>query len=38
VSEAARKLGEQQSAITALLPETPNERLVYSCAAEGAVP
>jgi hypothetical protein len=31
VSEAARKLGEQQSAITALLPETPNERLVYAC-------
>jgi hypothetical protein len=32
VSEAARTLGEQQSAITALLPETPNERLVYSCS------
>jgi hypothetical protein len=36
VSEAARKLGEQQSAITALLPETPNERLVYSCGAKAA--
>lgn len=32
VSEAARTLGEQQSAITALLPETPNERLVYTCS------
>jgi serine protease Do len=36
VSEAARKLGEQQSAITALLPETPNERLVYSCGPKTA--
>jgi serine protease Do len=36
VSEAARKLGEQQSAITALLPETPNERLVYSCGPKAA--
>jgi hypothetical protein len=32
VSEAARTLGDQQSAITALLPETPNERLVYTCS------
>lgn len=31
VSDAARTLGEQQSALIALLPETPNERLVYSC-------
>lgn len=31
VSEAARQLGEQQSALVALLPERPNERLVYSC-------
>jgi hypothetical protein len=36
VSEAARKLGEQQSAITALLPETPNERLVYACGPKAA--
>jgi len=36
VSEAARTLGEQQSAITALLPETPNERLVYTCSTEVA--
>lgn len=36
VSEAARTLGEQQSAITALLPETPNERLVYTCSPEVA--
>jgi serine protease Do len=31
VTEAARKLGEQQSALVALLPDSPNERLVYSC-------
>jgi V8-like Glu-specific endopeptidase len=34
VSEAARTLGEQQSAIIALLPEAPNERLVYDCRAK----
>lgn len=40
VSEAARTLGEQQSALIALLPDRPNERLVYSCTvrAPGAVP
>lgn len=32
VSEAARTLGEQQSALTALLPDRPNERVVYSCS------
>lgn len=32
VSDAARTLGEQQSALIAALPERPNERLVYSCA------
>ena len=32
VSDGARTLGEQQSALIALLPERPNERLVYSCA------
>ncbi|MEE4317846.1 MAG: serine protease [Erythrobacter sp.] len=31
VSDAARTLGEQQSALVAMLPEAPNERLVYSC-------
>jgi S1-C subfamily serine protease len=31
-SDAARLLGEQQSALLALLPERPNERLVYGCA------
>jgi hypothetical protein len=36
VSEAARRLGEQQSAIIALLPETPNERLVYTCRPKAA--
>ncbi|MBI1403033.1 MAG: trypsin-like serine protease [Porphyrobacter sp.] len=32
VSDAARTLGEQQSALVALLPDTPNERLVYRCS------
>jgi len=31
VTDAARLLGEQQSALIALLPDRPNERLVYSC-------
>lgn len=35
VSEAARTLGEQQSALVALLPDRPNERLVYSCGVKG---
>ncbi len=30
-SDAARLLGEQQSALLAMLPERPNERLVYTC-------
>jgi hypothetical protein len=33
-SDAARTLGEQQSALIAALPERPNERLVYSCTAK----
>ncbi len=36
VSDAARTLGEQQSALIAGLPERPNERLVYSCTAKAA--
>lgn len=36
VSEAARTLGEQQSALIAKLPDRPNERLVYSCTAKAA--
>jgi len=32
-SDAARTLGEQQSALIAALPDRPNERLVYSCTA-----
>lgn len=32
-SGAASDLGEMQSAVVALLPERPNERLVYSCEA-----
>ena len=35
VSEAARTLGEQQSALIGLLPDRPNERLVYSCKPSG---
>lgn len=31
VTDAARTVGEQQSALIALLPNRPNERLVYSC-------
>ena len=34
VSDAARTLGEQQSALIAKLPERPNERLVYSCTVK----
>lgn len=36
VTDAARTLGEQQSALLAGLPDRPNERLVYSCTAKGA--
>ena len=31
--EAARKLGDAQAAILSLLPDQPNERLVYNCSA-----
>jgi hypothetical protein len=34
VTNAARDLGEQQSALIAALPDRPNERLVYACAAK----
>jgi hypothetical protein len=37
VSDAARTLGEQQSALISALPERPNERLVYNCTAKGTV-
>lgn len=33
---AARKLGDDQAAIKALLPPQPNERLVYKCSAAPA--
>lgn len=36
VTDAARQLGEQQSSVIALLPDRPNERLVYSCEARTA--
>ncbi len=38
VSDAARILGEQQSALIAALPERPNERLVYSCRPKDGAP
>ncbi|MEL6530744.1 MAG: serine protease, partial [Pseudomonadota bacterium] len=34
VTDAARLLGEQQSKVTSLLPDRPNERLVYTCEAK----
>lgn len=34
VTDGARVLGEQQSAIVSALPARPNERLVYSCEAK----
>ncbi|MFM7350498.1 MAG: serine protease [Erythrobacter sp.] len=37
-SDAARTLGEQQSALIAALPDRPNERLVYSCTAKTPAP
>lgn len=37
VTDAARLLGEQQSALIALLPDRPNERLVYSCQPKASV-
>ena len=33
-NDAARTLGEQQSALLDQLPDAPNERLVYRCAAQ----
>ena len=36
VTDAARMLGEQQSALIAMLPDRPNERLVYSCESKRA--
>lgn len=36
VTDAARTLGEQQSALIAALPDRPNERLVYSCTPRPA--
>jgi hypothetical protein len=39
ITDAARTLGNQQSGLMALLPNRPNERLVYTCAppAQAAV-
>jgi hypothetical protein len=36
VTDAARLLGEQQSALLAMLPDRPNERLVYACETKRA--
>jgi len=33
--QAAREFGARQSAILSLLPQAPNERLVYSCSGAG---
>ncbi len=33
---AASRLGDMQGAVIALLPEAPNERLVYSCGPQGS--
>src|SRR5690606_3220225 len=33
--ETARELGARQAAILSLLPDRPNERLVYSCSSGG---
>lgn len=38
VTDAARQLGEQQQAITSMLPDRPNERLVYNCAPREVPP
>ncbi|MDY7098103.1 MAG: trypsin-like peptidase domain-containing protein [Pseudomonadota bacterium] len=37
VTDGARVLGEQQSAILSILPDRPNERLVYTCEAAQTV-
>lgn len=34
VTDASRLLGEQQSVLLGMLPDRPNERLVYACAAK----
>lgn len=38
VTDAARTLGEQQSALVSALPDRPNERLVYNCTARSLAP
>ncbi|WP_394728430.1 serine protease [Altererythrobacter sp. GH1-8] len=38
VTDAAQVLGDQQQALTSMLPSQPNERLVYSCAPRENVP
>lgn len=35
VSDAASTLGDQQSKVLSLLPDRPNERLVYQCDSKG---
>jgi hypothetical protein len=34
VEDAASSLGDMQGAVTSVLPDSPNERLVYSCEAK----
>ena len=38
ISDAANVLGEQQQSVISLLPNRPNERLVYSCAPRENAP
>lgn len=37
LTDAARTLGEQQSGVVSMLPNRPNERLVYSCQPSQSV-
>jgi hypothetical protein len=36
LTDSARIVAEQQSAVMALLPDRPNERLIYTCEPKGA--
>lgn len=37
ITDAAQSLGEQQAGVMSLLPDRPNERLVYSCSPRPTV-
>ena len=38
VTDAANQLGDQQSSVLGLLPDRPNERLVYTCETKSKTP